>query len=90
MPTHHIRSTKEGPPHHRSVARKCDLCFSGERGTLFVKTFSGSLTRRFNVAILSQRSLSGGERSSLSIFAVLGCSVAGGVVEAIYSQAVSL
>lgn len=88
--THHICSTKERPPHRRSVAHKCDLCFSGERGTLFVKTFSGSLTRRFNVAILNLRSLSGAERSSLSIFAVLGSSVAGGVVGAIYSQAVSL
>lgn len=83
-------STKEGPPHRRSAARKCDLCFSGERETLFVKTFSGSLTPRFNVAILNLRSLSGGERSSLSIFAVLGRSVAEGVVQPICSQAVSL
>lgn len=88
-PTHYFCSTNEGPLHRRSVAHKCDLCFSGERNTLFVKTFSGSLTQRFNVAILNQGSLSGGEGSGLSIFAVLGCS-RGGVVKTIYCQAVSL
>lgn len=56
-------------PRRRPVARKRDLCSWAE--TLFVKTFSGSLTRRFNVAISNLRSLSGGERSSLSIFAAL-------------------
>lgn len=77
--------TKDGLPRGR-----VNLIYASgpERETLFVKTFSGSLTRRFNVAILNPRSLSGGERSSLSIFAVLGCSAAGGVVQAIYSQAV--